>query len=63
MLLGSVIASTDAAAVFSILRSRGAAIIPRLRHLLELETGGADASPESQRMKRLVVGVVPPRGS
>jgi cell volume regulation protein A len=42
MLLGSIIASTDAAAVFSILRSRGVAIIPRLRHLLELESGSND---------------------
>jgi len=42
MLLGSVIASTDAAAVFSILRSRGVAVVPRLRHLLELESGSND---------------------
>lgn len=42
MLLGSVIASTDAAAVFSILRSKGVAIVPRLRHLLELESGSND---------------------
>ncbi len=42
MLLGSVIASTDAAAVFSILRSRGVAIVPRLRYLLELESGSND---------------------
>ncbi len=42
MLLGSIIASTDAAAVFSILRSRGVAIVPRLRHLLELESGSND---------------------
>ena len=42
MLLGSVIASTDAAAVFSILRSRGVAIVPRLRHFLELESGSND---------------------
>jgi cell volume regulation protein A len=42
MLLGSIIASTDAAAVFSILRSKGVAIIPRLRHLLELESGSND---------------------
>jgi potassium/hydrogen antiporter len=42
MLLGSIIASTDAAAVFSILRSRGVAIMPRLRHLLELESGSND---------------------
>jgi cell volume regulation protein A len=42
MLLGSVIASTDAAAVFSILRSRGVGIVPRLRNLLELESGSND---------------------
>jgi len=42
MLLGSIIASTDAAAVFSLLRSRGVAISPRLRSLLELESGSND---------------------
>jgi potassium/hydrogen antiporter len=42
MLLGAIIASTDAAAVFSILRSRGVAIRDRLRHLLELESGSND---------------------
>lgn len=42
LLLGSVIASTDAAAVFSILSSRGVAILPRLRRLLELESGSND---------------------
>jgi potassium/hydrogen antiporter len=42
MLLGAVIASTDAAAVFAILRSRGVTILPRLRHLLELESGSND---------------------
>jgi cell volume regulation protein A len=42
MLLGSIIASTDAAAVFSLLRSRGVSIAPRLRSLLELESGSND---------------------
>lgn len=44
MLLGSIIASTDAAAVFSILRSRGVAIPGQLRSLLELESGSNDPS-------------------
>lgn len=42
MLLGSIIASTDAAAVFSILRSQGVSLSNRLRSLLELESGSND---------------------
>lgn len=42
MLLGAVIASTDAAAVFSILRSQGVTLHTRLRSLLELESGSND---------------------
>jgi cell volume regulation protein A len=42
MLLGAIIASTDAAAVFSILRSRGVSLRGRLRPLLELESGSND---------------------
>jgi cell volume regulation protein A len=42
MLLGGIIASTDAAAVFSILRSRGVQLTARLRAMLELESGSND---------------------
>jgi potassium/hydrogen antiporter len=42
MLLGAIISSTDAAAVFSILRSRGVGVHGRLKPLLELESGSND---------------------
>ncbi|TVR24412.1 MAG: potassium/proton antiporter [Ilumatobacter sp.] len=42
MLLGGVIASTDAAAVFSILRSRGVRLGKRMQAMLELESGSND---------------------
>lgn len=42
MLLGSVISATDAAAVFSILRSRGIGLKGYLRPVLELESGSND---------------------
>lgn len=41
-LLGSIISSTDAAAVFSVLRSRSASLKGNLRPLLELESGSND---------------------
>ena len=42
MLLGSIVASTDAAAVFSILRSRNVGLKGSLRPILELESGSND---------------------
>src|SRR5690606_34246428 len=42
MLLGSIVSSTDAAAVFSILRSKNLALKANLRPTLELESGSND---------------------
>src|SRR4051812_17073634 len=42
LLLGSIVSSTDAAAVFSVLRSRGISLKGRLLPLLELESGTND---------------------
>ncbi|HWP86202.1 MAG TPA: potassium/proton antiporter [Terriglobia bacterium] len=42
LLLGSIVSSTDAAAVFAILRSRGASLKGRTKPLLELESGSND---------------------
>lgn len=42
LLLGAIVSSTDAAAVFSILRSRNVALRGSLRPLLELESGSND---------------------
>ena len=42
LLLGSIVSSTDAAAVFGILRSRGIRLRGSLKELLELESGSND---------------------
>ena len=42
ILLGSIVSSTDAAAVFSVLRSRGVHLKGKLKPLLELESGSND---------------------
>lgn len=42
MLVGAIVSSTDAAAVFSVLRSAGIQVRQRVAHLLELESGVND---------------------
>jgi cell volume regulation protein A len=42
MLLGAIVSSTDAAAVFSILRTRNVGLKGNLRPLLEFESGSND---------------------
>lgn len=42
LLLGAIVSSTDAAAVFAVLRSRNASLKGRIKPLLELESGSND---------------------
>ncbi len=56
LLLGSIISSTDAAAVFSILRSRSVSLRGELQPLLEFESGSND--PMAAFLTVFMVGVV-----
>lgn len=55
-LLGSIVSSTDAAAVFSILRSRSVSLKGRLQALLEFESGSND--PMAAFLTIFMVGIV-----
>ncbi len=56
LLLGSIVSSTDAAAVFSILRSKSLALKSNLRPTLELESGSND--PMAYVLTILFLGLV-----
>ncbi|NLF94062.1 MAG: potassium/proton antiporter, partial [Oligosphaeraceae bacterium] len=56
LLLGSIISSTDAAAVFSILRSRKVSLSGKLQPLLEFESGSND--PMAAFLTVFMVGIV-----
>ncbi len=56
LLLGSIISSTDAAAVFAILRSRSVSLKGDLQPLLELESGSND--PMAAFLTLFMIGVV-----
>ena len=56
LLLGSIISSTDAAAVFSILRSKSVSLTGNLQPLLELESGSND--PMATLLTLFMIGIV-----
>lgn len=56
LLLGSIISSTDAAAVFSILRSKNVSLRGKLQPLLEFESGSND--PMAAFLTIFMVGVI-----
>ncbi len=56
ILLGAIISSTDAAAVFSILRSKGVGLKGRMQPLLELESGSND--PMAAFLTLFMIGIL-----
>ncbi len=61
MLLGAIVSSTDAAAIFSIFRSKGVTLKHRLRPILELESGSND--PMAYFLTVTIVSLIQSEGS
>ena len=61
LLLGAIISSTDAAAVFAILRGNGVGLKGKIQPLLELESGSND--PTAAFMTLMLIGYITDSGS
>ena len=61
LLLGAIVSSTDAAAVFSVFRTSDVQPLPHLRFLLEFESGSND--PLAVLLTTLILGVIATGGS
>jgi potassium/hydrogen antiporter len=60
LLLGAIVSSTDSAAVFSVLRSKGVALKGKIRPILELESGSND--PMAYVLTIALTGIVTHQG-